>query len=398
LKKIIRELLLLVLLITSIISFSEDFFLMYPSEYDQSKNTVKINLESLIELQSIPDVYIYDGGIRKKLITSQVRENVYSFYVNLNSYTGDVYSFLVSSTDKDGQYISHFFNNFLAKEDFVPEIKVEITTSIGPNGYEYYLDFYPNNTLYLIDIIIDGKEFDSKEDFLNALKNLKEGLYRTQFIFRNRYGIYFKVDSTFLKLNEVVITENILKPQQKFEIIGYHIVQKGESLYKIAREYNVLPGDLVNINNLRDPSLIYPGQALKIGKVEYYESPIHLEIDLSKNKMYLYFHEQLLKTYVVAVGMSDYTPPGYYRISYKEKDPALYWYDEYIPPGSLLNGMGTRWLQLSNPQYGIHGTTKPWEIGKRISHGCIRMFNFDVEEIDFITSLGTEVYVYNSKN
>src|SRR5690554_6219158 len=96
LKKIIRELLLLVLLITSIISFSEDFFLMYPSEYDQSKNTVKINLESLIELQSIPDVYIYDGGIRKKLITSQVRENVYSFYVNLNSYTGDVYSFLVS--------------------------------------------------------------------------------------------------------------------------------------------------------------------------------------------------------------------------------------------------------------------------------------------------------------
>ncbi len=63
-----------------------------------------------------------------------------------------------------------FFNNFLAKEDFVPEIKVEITTSIGPNGYEYYLDFYPNNTLYLIDIIIDGKEFDSKEDFLNALK------------------------------------------------------------------------------------------------------------------------------------------------------------------------------------------------------------------------------------
>ncbi len=74
------------------------------------KNTVKINLESLIELQSIPDVYIYDGGeYEKKLITSQVRENVYSFYVNLNSYTGDVYSFLVSSTDKDGQYISHFF-------------------------------------------------------------------------------------------------------------------------------------------------------------------------------------------------------------------------------------------------------------------------------------------------
>ncbi len=382
----------------SIISFAENYFLMYPSEYDQSKNTVKINVESLLELQSIPDVYIYDGGIRKKLIVTRVRENVYSFYVNLNSYSGDVYSFLVSSTDKYGQYVSQFFNNFLVKDDFTPEIKIEITTSIGINGYEYYLDYYPKNSLYLIDINIDDKEFESEEDFLNSLKYFKDGLYRAEFIFRNRYGIYFKVETPFLKVNEVVITENILKPQQKYEIFGYHIVQKGESLYKIAREYNVLPGDLVNINDLRDPSLIYPGQALKIGKVEYFESPIHLEIDLSKNRMYLYFHDQLLKTYVVAVGMSDYTPPGYYRISYKEKDPALYWYDEYIPPGSLLNGMGTRWLQLSNPQYGIHGTTKPWEIGKRISHGCIRMFNFDVEEIDFITSLGTEVYVYNSKN
>ncbi len=320
------------------------------------------------------------------------------FYVNLNAFKGNYYSFLVTSTDKEGRYVSQFFANFLEKALFAPNIEVEITTSVVENGYQYYLDYYPEENLELVKVQVENTVFEDPNEFLRLLGNFEEGFHDSVFTFRNRYGIHFERKVTFLKVANVVATENVLKPKQRYEVYGYHIVQKGESLYKIAEKYKVLPGDLVNMNDLKDPSLIYPGQALKIGKVKYEESPLRLEINLSQNKMYLYFHDQLLKTYIVAVGMSDYTPPGYYRISYKEKDPALYWYDEYIPPGSLMNGMGTRWLQLSNPQYGIHGTTKPWEIGKRISHGCIRMFNFDVEVIDFLASLGTEVYVYNGEN
>lgn len=76
--------------------------------------------------------------------------------------------------------------------------------------------------------------------------------------------------------------------------------------------------------------------------------------------MYLYFHDQLLKTYVVAVGMSDYTPPGYYRISYKEKDPALYWYDEYIPPDRFLTEWG---------QDGYNFQTLNMEFTEQLNHG-----------------------------
>ena len=46
-------------------------------------------------------------------------------------------------------------------------------------------------------------------------------------------------------------------------------------------------------------------------------------------------------------------------------------------------GFGTRWLGLNVPWgiYGIHGTNKPWSIGRAASHGCFRMFNRDVEEL-----------------
>ncbi|HBT51192.1 MAG TPA: hypothetical protein DEA49_03665 [Petrotoga sp.] len=397
-RKIIKGLSLVIFVTLFSVIFSENYFHLYPVEYDQTQNIVKMNLESYVNSMQKPNVYIYDGGDRKKLTLYEKENGYFTFYVNLNAFKGDNYSFLVSSIDKEGEYISQFFASFLEKGLFAPNIEVEITTSVVEKGYQYYLNYYPEEDLELVKVQVENTVFEDPNEFLRLLDNLEDGFHDAVFAFRNRYGILFERKVTFLKLAQLVATENVLKPKQRHEIYGYHIVQKGESLYRIAEKYNVLPGDLVNMNDLKDPSLIYPGQALKIGKVRYEESPLRLEINLTQNKMYLYFHDQLLKTYIVAVGMSDYTPPGYYRLSYKEKDPALYWYDEYIPPGSLMNGMGTRWLQLSNPQYGIHGTTKPWEIGKRISHGCIRMFNFDVEVIDFLAALGTEVYVYNGEN
>jgi L,D-transpeptidase ErfK/SrfK len=44
-----------------------------------------------------------------------------------------------------------------------------------------------------------------------------------------------------------------------------------------------------------------------------------------------------------------------------------------IPPGPK-NPLGKYWLGLSLSGYGIHGTNAPWGIGKRVSHGCIRLY------------------------
>lgn len=90
-----------------------------------------------------------------------------------------------------------------------------------------------------------------------------------------------------------------------------------------------------------------------------------------------------MKTYPIAVGKkSTPTPLGNWHIVQKTLNPG--------------GPFGTRWMRLSVPWggYGIHGTNRPSSIGKRASHGCIRLYNQDVEELYDRTPLGTPVYIF----
>ncbi|WP_420960755.1 L,D-transpeptidase [Brucella sp. IR073] len=61
-----------------------------------------------------------------------------------------------------------------------------------------------------------------------------------------------------------------------------------------------------------------------------------------------------------------------------------------IPPGP--NGpVGTVWIALSKPTYGIHGTPEPSKIGKTSSHGCVRLTNWDAEELVKLVKPGVTV-------
>jgi len=61
-----------------------------------------------------------------------------------------------------------------------------------------------------------------------------------------------------------------------------------------------------------------------------------------------------------------------------------------LPPGP--NGpVGTVWVDLSKPHYGIHGTPEPGTVGHTVSHGCVRMTNWDVETLAGLVRKGTAV-------
>lgn len=61
-----------------------------------------------------------------------------------------------------------------------------------------------------------------------------------------------------------------------------------------------------------------------------------------------------------------------------------------IPPGP--NGpVGTVWIALSKPTYGIHGTPEPSKIGKTESNGCIRLTNWDAQELAKLVKPGVSV-------
>ena len=61
-----------------------------------------------------------------------------------------------------------------------------------------------------------------------------------------------------------------------------------------------------------------------------------------------------------------------------------------IPPGPN-NPIGTTWIDLTEPTYGIHGTPEPSKIDKTRSHGCVRLTNWDVEELAGLVKKGVPV-------
>jgi L,D-transpeptidase catalytic domain/Putative peptidoglycan binding domain len=99
------------------------------------------------------------------------------------------------------------------------------------------------------------------------------------------------------------------------------------------------------------------------------------------NALYLYKGMKPWRTFTVATGQAVYpTPLGRFDIVVKWKDP--WWYPpdspwakgaKPIPPGPG-NPLGTRWMGLTAPGVGIHGTPDPASLGYSASHGCIRMY------------------------
>jgi lipoprotein-anchoring transpeptidase ErfK/SrfK len=63
-----------------------------------------------------------------------------------------------------------------------------------------------------------------------------------------------------------------------------------------------------------------------------------------------------------------------------------------LPPGPN-NPVGTAWISLSLPGYGIHGTPNPEQVGRTESHGCFRLANWNAEYLLKLVWVGMPVYV-----
>jgi lipoprotein-anchoring transpeptidase ErfK/SrfK len=116
--------------------------------------------------------------------------------------------------------------------------------------------------------------------------------------------------------------------------------------------------------------------------------------------LYLYKGMRLWRTFGVATGQSSYpTPVGRWSIVTKQRNP--WWYppdaewargQAPVPPGPG-NPLGTRWMGLSAPGVGIHGTPDSASIGYSASHGCIRMHIPSAEWLFNHVEVGTTVFI-----
>ncbi len=127
-----------------------------------------------------------------------------------------------------------------------------------------------------------------------------------------------------------------------------------------------------------------------------------ITVDKTNHILTLYSNMEIEKQYPVAVGMASWpTPSGTFKVTSKQKNPV--WVNPgtswattmppYIPAGPG-NPLGTRAIGTSASGVFIHGTYSSWSIGTSASHGCIRMYIKDSEDIFERVSVGIPVLIF----
>ncbi|MDZ7815436.1 MAG: L,D-transpeptidase family protein [Planctomycetota bacterium] len=169
----------------------------------------------------------------------------------------------------------------------------------------------------------------------------------------------------------------VFNPNAEFADAVFHTVETGDSIGKIAQKYDSRVRLIKHINGL-DSDMIYPDQRLKV-----LVGNSKLIVDKSAFRLKLLFNGKYVHSYEIGIGKDgkDETPVGEFRVKTLEVDPIWYFEGEKILPDDPRNVLGTRWIGLDIPSYGIHGTPFEDSLGKKSSAGCVRMLNQAVEEV-----------------
>lgn len=187
-----------------------------------------------------------------------------------------------------------------------------------------------------------------------------------------------------------------------------YVVKERESLIEIARKFGLGYNSIENANPQLDPFTPGTGQTVKIPStwvlpdVPSYEGIV---INLSEMRLYYFLgpKSHLVRTFPIGIGREGFdTPLGTFKIiqkipnpswhvpkSIREEKPEL---PAVVPPGPE-NPLGSHALRLSLGDVLIHGTNKPWGVGRRVSHGCIRLYPEHIPQLFALANNGVRVII-----
>jgi len=175
-----------------------------------------------------------------------------------------------------------------------------------------------------------------------------------------------------------------------------HVVERGQELGLIARQYGVTVEAIVALNAIDNADLIYPGQELLIPASGEYipedlpQPPTNsgraLVVSISQQRIYAFENGDVVRTHLVSTGR-DETPTvlGDYTIRVK------YAADDMSGPGYFLPQVP--WTMYFYQGYAVHGTYWHNSFGRQMSHGCV---NLPVEEAEWFfnfAQVGTPIRV-----
>lgn len=182
-------------------------------------------------------------------------------------------------------------------------------------------------------------------------------------------------------------------------LTSIHIVQPGDTIYVLAKEFGVTEELIMSISGVTEPNRLRVGDRLKVIR-----GPFSAVISKSDHRMDLFLGDQYVRSYRVGLGTNGGTPTGTWMVISKLKNPD--WTDpisnQYYLAEDPDNPIGERWVGLEGRSgeavgrtgFGIHGTIDPASIGENMSMGCIRMTAEDVAEVfDLLVEYKSQVTI-----
>ncbi|MGR9105772.1 MAG: L,D-transpeptidase family protein [Gammaproteobacteria bacterium] len=188
----------------------------------------------------------------------------------------------------------------------------------------------------------------------------------------------------------------------------------GDTLPDIARHFGLGFNDITEANPKVDVWLPEPDSRVTVPLQFILPDTQRQGIVLNLPNMRLFYYPESGKnealevfTYPIGIGREGWsTPTGNARITEKRANPS------WTVPASILrehaadgdplprvvkagpdNPLGLYALRLSLPSYLIHGTNKPYGVGMRISHGCVRLYPENIEQLFNRVAVGTRVRI-----
>ena len=198
--------------------------------------------------------------------------------------------------------------------------------------------------------------------------------------------------------------------------IGRTHVEDGETLLDVARRHDLGQDEIVLANPGVDRWLPGDGTEILLPARFILPEARRSGVILNVPEMRLYYFPKpapgrgpVVITHPVSIGRMDWrTPIGTTRVIAKQRDPA--WH----PPASLRkeaaaagqalpaavapgpgNPLGRHAIRLGIHGYLIHGTNKPYGVGMRVTHGCLRMYPEDIATLFDDIPVGTPVQIVN---
>lgn len=186
-----------------------------------------------------------------------------------------------------------------------------------------------------------------------------------------------------------------------------YVTKYVDTFSDVGRKYDLGYTEMVAANPGIDPWV--PGKGVKLVLPSWHILPDAprkgIVINLADQRVYYFRGAGIVETAPIGIGREGWnTPTGTTRIIRKQKDPT--WYvpksirkqepdlPAFIGPGPD-DPLGDRAMYLGWSGYLMHGTNKPYGVGRRVSHGCIRMFPEDIHRFFEQVPIGTQVRVVN---